>query len=75
MRASAHRDDPLVAVGRNERHDRHDIANPLTNGTHVNGPVPMPGMVAGGLSFDGVDDYVEVLHDSSLDFGDGGSDH
>ena len=48
-----------------------DIVNPLTNGTHVNGPIPVPGMVAGGLSFDGVDDYVEVLHDSSLDFGTG----
>ena len=38
-----------------------DIANFPTNGTHVNGPVPVAGMVAGGLSFDGVDDYVEVL--------------
>ena len=46
-----------------------DIVNPLTNGTHVNGPIPVPGMVAGGLSFDGVDDYVNVPYHSSLDFG------
>ena len=48
-----------------------DIAGLPTNGTHVNGPVPTPAVVAGGLSFDGVDDYVEVTHDPSLDFGTG----
>ena len=49
----------------------HDMVNPLTYGTHVNGPVPTPAVVAGGLSFDGVNDYVEVAHDQSLDFGTG----
>ena len=48
-----------------------DIADFPTNGTHVNGPTPVLGMVAGGLSFDGVDDYVEVADHSSLDFGTG----
>jgi formylglycine-generating enzyme required for sulfatase activity len=48
-----------------------DIADFPTNGMHVNGPVPVPGMVAGGLSFDGVDDYVEVADHSSLNFGTG----
>ena len=48
-----------------------DIVNPLTSGTHVNGPIPVSGMVAYGLSFDGVDDYVQVDYDHSLDFGEG----
>ncbi len=30
------------------------------DGTQVNGPTPVPGMVAGALSFDGVDDHVQV---------------
>ncbi|MCX6030337.1 MAG: SUMF1/EgtB/PvdO family nonheme iron enzyme [Chloroflexi bacterium] len=46
----------------------HDIVNPLTNGTHLNGPAPVPGMVAFALSFDGVDDCVEVADHSSLNF-------
>ena len=37
-----------------------DIAGFPTNGTHVNGPTPAPGMVAGALSFDGANDYVNV---------------
>ena len=48
-----------------------DIAGFPTNGTHVNGPVPTPAVVAGGLSFDGIDDYVEVAYDPSLDVGTG----
>ena len=46
-----------------------DIAGFPTNGTHFNGLAPVPGVVAGGLRFDGVDDYVEVADHSSLNFG------
>jgi hypothetical protein len=48
-----------------------DIAGFPTNGVHVNGPTPVPGMVAGALSFDGVNDYVQVADHSSLNFGQG----
>jgi len=48
-----------------------DIAGFPTNGTHFNGPTPLAGMVAGALSFDGVDDYVEVADHPSLNFGQG----
>ncbi|MCX6030340.1 MAG: DUF6073 family protein [Chloroflexi bacterium] len=48
-----------------------DIAGFPTNGTHFNGPAPVPGKVAGGLSFDGVDDYVQVADHASLNFGQG----
>jgi len=39
------------------------------DGTHVNGPTPIAGMVDGALSFDGTDDYVEVNDDPDLDVG------
>jgi hypothetical protein len=48
-----------------------DIAGFPTNGVHFNGPVPVAGMVNAGLSFDGVDDYVEVADHPSLNFGQG----
>ncbi|MCH9688551.1 MAG: LamG domain-containing protein [Deltaproteobacteria bacterium] len=41
------------------------------DGTHVDAPTPVPGMVDGALEFDGVDDAVQVPDDSSLDFTDG----
>ena len=41
-------------------------ANP---GTHFNGPTPVAGKVAGALSFDGVDDYVDVLSPTGLPTG------
>ena len=41
------------------------------NGTQLAGPTPIGGVVAGGLRFDGIDDYVEVADDPALDFGTG----
>ena len=49
-----------------------DIAGFPTNGTHINGPTPTAGMVAGGLGFNGVNNYVQVANHSSLNFGQGG---
>jgi hypothetical protein len=37
-------------------------------GTHVNGPTPVAGMVGGALSFDGVNDYVEVNNHPEINF-------
>ncbi len=45
-----------------------DIIN-ANDGTHMNGPTPIAGMVDGALSFDGTDDYVEVADDPVLDMG------
>ncbi|MCG8455780.1 MAG: LamG domain-containing protein [Holophagales bacterium] len=41
------------------------------DGRHVNGPTPTLGVVDGALSFDGLDDYVEVGHHPELDAGTG----
>ena len=40
-------------------------------GTLINGPVFTTGKVANALSFDGIDDFVEVPNDPSLNFGTG----
>jgi uncharacterized repeat protein (TIGR01451 family) len=47
----------------------HDIAGFSNNGTYFNGPLPVTGKVANGLSFDGIDDYVEVPNHAELNFG------
>lgn len=39
------------------------------SGFWVNGPVPGPGMVAGSLTFDGINDYVHVLNSPVFNFG------
>jgi len=39
------------------------------HGTQINGPTPATGMVDGALSFDRVDDYVNLGNDSSLNIG------
>jgi uncharacterized repeat protein (TIGR01451 family)/fimbrial isopeptide formation D2 family protein len=45
-----------------------DVAGAAHNdGTHQQGPTPAPGMVAGSLCFDGVDDRVEVPDDPEID--------
>jgi len=58
---------PLDESGDAEAIDIRD-GNP---GTHVNGPTPTPGIVAGGLSFDGVDDYVRIPNAANLNPGTG----
>lgn len=42
---------------------------PGPDGTPVNGPTPVAGQVSNGLSFDGVNDYVQVLNGTGLDVG------
>lgn len=39
-------------------------------GAHVNGPTPVTGKVDGALSFDGVDDFVQVPDSSTYDLTD-----
>lgn len=39
------------------------------DGAHVNNPTPVPGMVAGALRFDGIDDYVESPSSIVTNFG------
>jgi uncharacterized repeat protein (TIGR01451 family) len=48
-----------------------DIAGFPNDGTHVNGPTPASGKVAGALRFDGVDDHVRVSDHAELDVGTG----
>jgi Concanavalin A-like lectin/glucanases superfamily len=50
--------------------DASDITSG-NSGTLQNGATFAPGMVSQAFSFDGVDDYVEVPHDASLDIGTG----
>ena len=49
----------------------NDLAGVNNQGTHVNGPTPTPGKVAGALRFDGVDDHVRVPDHAELDVGTG----
>jgi hypothetical protein len=44
------------------------------DGTLVNGPVPVSGMIQGGRRFDGVNDYVEVAPAAATGFNTGTSD-
>ena len=37
------------------------------NGKHIGNPIPVPAKVLGGLQFDGVNDYIEVPHESEID--------
>ena len=46
----------------------HDIAGYPNNGTWINNPTPVPGMVSGALSFNG-NNSVEVVDHSELNFG------
>ncbi|MDW8241506.1 MAG: LamG-like jellyroll fold domain-containing protein, partial [Acidobacteriota bacterium] len=47
----------------------NDLALVANNGTHVNGPTPTPGIVAGALRFDGVNDHVRVPDHPELNVG------
>jgi len=49
----------------------NDLAGVANNGTHVNGPTPTSGIVAGALRFDGVNDHVRVPDHAELDVGTG----
>ncbi|MGD1044155.1 MAG: SdrD B-like domain-containing protein [Bacteroidota bacterium] len=48
-----------------------DLAGFNNSGTQINGPVPVPAKVLGGLRFDGQNDYVQVPDHSELNFGTG----
>jgi Ca2+-binding RTX toxin-like protein len=41
----------------------------INDATYINNPTPVEAVVDDGLSFDGVDDYVEVADNDALDFG------
>ena len=49
----------------------YDASGNGNNGTLTNGPKWTKGKSGSALSFDGMDDYVEVPHDESLNFGTG----
>ena len=41
------------------------------NGIHLGGPIPLPGKVAGALSFNGVNQYVSIPTAPAVNFGTG----
>jgi PKD repeat protein len=46
-----------------------DLTGSFNNvGTHFNGPTPVAGVVDGALSFDGVNDYVEIANHPEINF-------
>jgi hypothetical protein len=49
----------------------NDLAGVPNNGTLVNGPTHIAGMVGGALRFDGVNDHVTVADHAELNFGTG----
>ncbi len=55
-------DEPAGPVARNSTGGN--------NGTHIAGPTVVGGMVLNALSFDGVNDYVEIPSYPAIDFGD-----
>ena len=70
---AAHYDDGIRAywnmdegAGTNADEQAHNLDGTLTNGTAWGSSAPVIGSTS-GLSFDGVDDYVSVAHDSELD--------
>ena len=48
-----------------------DLAGFNNSGTQINGPIPVPAKVSGGLQFDGINDFVLVPDHSELNFGTG----
>ena len=64
-------DDGLVAEWHFDEGSGSVLVDSSGNGNDgvINGATWVGGVSGSALSFDGVDDYVEVPHDSSLDFG------
>jgi len=61
--------DELPAGFGNTDNTVYDLTSYLNDGTAVNGPVETAGKFDNALSFDGSDDYIEIPHSDSLNFG------
>ncbi|MFH2048899.1 MAG: LamG-like jellyroll fold domain-containing protein, partial [bacterium] len=48
-----------------------DLRETPNNGLHVGGPTPVSGKVQGGLQFDGINDQVDVVDATEVNFGTG----